>query len=180
MKPSLFRIQNKMWDHHGISCWILSTVTLFAWITVLVDWLCLTDCVDWLTMLVDWLCCLTDYVACLTVVLNSQCRLILCERCCLTLCDCPLCLMTVFDNSMWWPCLMTLFTLCDSTVYDDSMLWPCLMTLYDGPMWWPCMMALCDGLELCSSACLCCLCALSCFCFCCLCFLLPSCPLSDD
>ena len=76
--------------------------------------------------------------------------------------------MALHDGPVWWSwivllCLFVLFvrtllSLLSALYMMTLMLLPCLMTQYDGPMWWPCMMTQCNGLELCFSACLCCLC----------------------
>jgi len=38
----------------------------------------------------------------------------------------------VFDDCVWWLCLMT--------VFDDCVWWLCLMTVFDDCVWWLCLM----------------------------------------
>jgi len=60
-----------------------------------------------------------------------------------------LCLMTVFDACVWWLCLMAVFDdcvwwLCLITVFDDCVWWLCLMPAFDDCVWWLCLMTVFD------------------------------------
>ena len=95
--------------------------------------------------------------------------------CCLTvLIDLPCCLTDCVDY--WLCCTAWLTTNCPvwricvcAMRLHMPVWWLFAVTLCHGPVWWTCVATLHDnGLKFCFSACLCCLCPLSCICFCCL------------